>query len=97
MKLVGAKRASIRHVSGGMKHKQHRSRTPRNSRQQSLVMKLACVAQDIVDIAEAVQCLVRHERATSWTHVRIQEVWSTRDEEQEMRVDVSATNLHSKS
>ena len=51
-----------------MKSKPHRSRLLSNSHQQSrlriytLVMKLACVAHDRVDIAEAVKCLTRLKR-----------------------------------
>ena len=75
-------KALIHHVSGEMKSKQHRLGSPRNSHQRestlyrSLVMKLAYVAQDRVDIAEAVKCLTRHERATKWTHARTQKVRS---------------------
>ena len=57
----------------------------------SLVMQLAYVAQVRVDIAEAVKCLTRHERAAEWTHARTQKVWSIPGEEQEMRVDVCTT------
>ena len=59
-----------------MKSKQHRSRLPRNSRQQSrhrissLVMKLAYVAQDRVDIAEAVKCLTRHMKEPRSGHMQ---------------------------
>ena len=62
----------------------------------SLVMKLAYVAQDRIDIAEAVKCLARtHERAAEWTHAGIQEVRSIRGEKQEMRVDVCTANVRS--
>ena len=40
----------------------------------SLLMKLAYVAQDRVDIAEAVKCLTRHMRAAEWTHARTQKI-----------------------
>ena len=53
----------------------------------SLVMKLAYVAQNRVDIAET------HERAAEWTHARTQKVGSIPGEEQEMRVDVCTTNV----
>ena len=85
-----------------MKSKQHRSRILRNTRQsestsnRSLVMKLACVAQDRIDVAEAVKCPHEtNERATEWTHARTQEVGSIPGEEQEMRVDVCTTNVRS--
>ena len=57
----------------------------------SLVMKLAYVAQDRVDIAEAVKCLTRHMK--EWTRARTQEVRSIPGEEQELRVDVCTTNV----
>ena len=60
----------------------------------SLVMKLAYVAQDRNDIAEAVKCLTRHmKEAAEWTHARTQKVGSIPGEEQEMRVDVCTTNV----
>ena len=43
-----------------MKSKQHRSRIPRNS----------CVAQDRVDIAEAVKCLTRHMKEPRSGHTQ---------------------------
>ena len=59
----------------------------------SLMMKLAYVAQDRIDIAEAVKCLARHERAAECTHARTQKVGSIPVEEQEMRADVCTTNV----
>ena len=41
----------------------------------SLVKKLAYVAQDRVDIAEAVMSHETHDRATKWTQVRTQKDW----------------------
>ena len=62
----------------------------------SLVMKLAYVALDSIDIAEAVKCLTRpHERATECTRARTQEVGSIPGEKQKMRVDVCTTNVGS--
>ena len=69
-------KASIRHVSGGMKRKQHRSRIPRkltsaeSTLYRSLVVKLADVAQDRVDIAEAVKCLTRHMKEPRSGHMQ---------------------------
>ena len=60
----------------------------------SLVMKLAYVAQDRVDIAEAVSHET-HERATEWTHARTQKVGLIPSQEQEMRGDVCTTNVGS--
>ena len=60
----------------------------------SLVMKLAYVAQDRIDITEAVKCLTRHMKEPQWTHARrTQEVRSIPGEQQEMRVDVCTTNV----
>ena len=59
----------------------------------SLVMKLAYVAQDRIDIAEAVKCLTRHMKKPRRTHARTQKVGSIPGEEQEMRVDVCTTNV----
>ena len=61
-------------------------------------MKLAYVAQDRVDIVEAVKCLTRHmkEPRIGHIHARIQEVRSIPGEEQEMRGDVRTTNVRSK-
>ena len=71
-----------------MKNKQHRSRITRISRQRrstlyrSMVMKLAYVAPDRLDIAEAVKCLTRHvkEKSQEWINVRTQEVRSILEE-----------------
>ena len=60
----------------------------------SLVMKLAYVALDSVDIAEAVSQKT-HERATECTHARTQEVGSIPGEKQKMRVDACTTNVGS--
>ena len=59
----------------------------------SLVMKLAYVAQDRVDIAEAVKCLTRHMKSHGVRNARTQEVRSIHGEEEEMRVDVCTTNV----
>ena len=57
-------------------------------------MKLAYVAQDRVDIAEAVKMPHEtHERAAEWTHARTQQMRTIPGEEQEMRVDVCTTNV----
>ena len=56
-------------------------------------MKLAYVAQDRVDIAEAVKCLTRHMKEAEWTHAGTPEVGSIPGEEQEMRVGVCTTNV----
>ena len=59
----------------------------------SLVMELAYVAQDRVEIAAAVKCLTRHMmEPREWTHARTRKVGSIPGEEQEVRVDV----LHDK-
>ena len=58
----------------------------------SLVMKLAYVAQERIDIAEAVKCLTR-QRAAEWTHARTQKVGSIPGEEEDMCVDVCTTNV----
>ena len=69
-------KAMIHHVSRGLKSKQH---TIENSEKLSsaestlhriLVMKLAHVAQDRVDIAEAVKCLTRHMKEPRSGHVQ---------------------------
>ena len=80
-------KASIRHLSGRMKSKQSENRI--------LVMKLAHVAQDTVDIAEAVKCLTRHMKEPRSGHMSELEVGSIPNEEQEMRVDVCTTNVRS--
>ena len=54
----------------------------------SLVMKLAYVAQDRIDIAEAVKFLTRHMKEPRSGHMQ-----SIPGEEQEMRVDVCTTNV----
>ena len=55
----------------------------------SLVMKLAYVAQDRVDIAEAVKCLTRHMKEPRSGHMQeLKKVGSILGEEQEIRVDV---------
>ena len=89
MKLVGAKKdvdsPCVR------KNEEHTAQienseklTPAESTSyRSSVMKLAYVAQDRVDVAEAVKCLTRHNRATTRTQVRTQKVGSILDEEQE--------------
>ena len=60
----------------------------------SLVMKLAYVTQDRVDIAEAVKCLTRHMKEPRSGHMpRTQKVGSILGEEQEMHVDVCTTNV----
>ena len=60
----------------------------------SLVMKLAYVAQDRVDIAEAVKCLTGHmKEPRSGQMQELKEVGSIPGEEQEMRVDVCTTNV----
>ena len=57
-------------------------------------MKLAYVAQDRVEIAEAVKCLTRHmKEPREWTHARTQKIRKILGEEQEMRVDVCTTNV----
>ena len=58
------------------------------------MVKLAYVAQDRVDIAEAVKCLTRHMKEPRSGHMqRTQKVGSVPGEEQEMRVDVCTTNV----
>ena len=59
----------------------------------SLVMKLAYVEQDRVDIAGAVKYHETHERAAEWTHARTKEIRTIPGEEEEMRVDVCTTNV----
>ena len=60
----------------------------------SLVMLLAYVAQDRVDIAEAVKCLTRHMKEPRSGHMQeIKKVRTIPVEEQEMRVDVCTTNF----
>ena len=60
----------------------------------SLVMKLAYVAQDRVDIAEAVKCLTRHMKEPRSGHMQeLKRLESIPGEEQEMRVDVCTTNV----
>ena len=59
----------------------------------SLVMKLAYVAHDRVDIVDAVKCLTRQTNVLKWTYVRTQDAGSKLREEQEMRVDVSTSNV----
>ena len=61
----------------------------------SLVMKLAKVAQDRVDIAEAVKCLTRHVKEPRSGHMQelTQKIRSILGEEEEMRVDVCTTNV----
>ena len=55
-------------------------------------MKLAYVAQDRVDIAEAVKCLTRHMKEPRSGHMQeLKKVGSIPAEEQEMRVDVCTT------
>ena len=56
----------------------------------SLVMKLAYVAQDRIDIEMPHET---HERAAEWTHARTQKVGSIPGEGEEMRVDVCTTNV----
>ena len=58
----------------------------------SLVMKLAYVAQDRVNTAEAVTCLTRHMKEPRSGHMQeLKKVGSILGEEQEMRVDVCTT------
>ena len=57
----------------------------------SLVMNLAYVAQDRVDIAEAVKCLTRHMKEPRSRHMQTQKIRTISGEEQEMRVDVCTT------
>ena len=55
---------------------------------------LAYVAQDRVDIAEAVKCLTRHMKEPRSRHMQeLKKVGSIPAEEQEMRVDVCTTNV----
>ena len=57
-------------------------------------MKLAYVAQDRADIAEAVKCLTRHMKEPLSGHMQeLNKVGSIPGEEQEMRVDVRTTNV----
>ena len=94
MKLNGAKGVDSPRVRRTEETAQIESFEKRTSAEstlcRSLVMKLAYVAQDRVDIAEAVKCLTR---ATEWTHARTQKVGSTPGEEQEMRVDICTTDV----
>ena len=81
MKLVGAKGVDSSRVRRNDKQTAQidnsEKLTPAESTScRSLVMKLAHVALDRVDIAEAVNCLTKHERATKWTYVRSQDVGS---------------------
>ena len=59
----------------------------------SLVMKLAYVAQDRVDIAEAVKCLTRHMKEPRSGHMQELKRLGRLGEKQEMRVDVCMTNV----
>ena len=63
----------------------------------SLVMKLACVAQDRVDIAAAVKCLTRHMKEPRSGHMQELERLGRYlvKKKQEMRVDVCSTNVGS--
>ena len=56
-------------------------------------MKLACVAQHRIDIAEAVKCLTRHMKGPRSGHmVELKRLGRPiLDEEQEMRADVSTS------
>ena len=62
------RKALIHHVSGELKSKQHRLRI--STLYRSLVMKFAYVAQDRVDIAEAVKCLTRHMKEPRSGHMQ---------------------------
>ena len=72
---------------------QHRSRIPKltsaveSTLHRNLVMKLAYVARDRVEITEAVKGLTTLERPAEWTYARTQKVGSIPGEEQEIRVD----------
>ena len=60
----------------------------------SFVVKLAYVAQDRADIAESVKCFTRHIKEPRSGHmIELQEVGTILDEEQEVRVDVSTTDV----
>ena len=60
----------------------------------SLVMKLAYVAQDRVDIAEAVKCLTGHTKEPQSGHMQeLERLGRYLVKKQEMRVDVCATNV----
>ena len=66
-------KALIHHVSEELKSKQHRSRIPtsvESTLYRSLVMKLAYVAQDRVDVVEAVKCLTRHMKEPRSGHMQ---------------------------
>ena len=57
-------------------------------------MKLGYVAQDRIDIAEAVKCLTRHMKEPQSGHMQeLKKVGSITCEEQEMLVDVRTTNV----
>ena len=60
----------------------------------NLVVVVACVAQNRVDIVEAVKCLTRHmKEPRSGPMSELKKVGSIPREEQEMRVDVCTTNV----
>ena len=64
----------------------------------SLVMKLAYVALDSIDIAEAVKCLRRHMKEPQSAHMQELKRLGRRSipgEKQKMRVDVCTTNVGS--
>ena len=79
-------------MSGELKSKQHRSENSEKltsaewTLYRSLVMKLAYVAQDRVDIAEAVKCLTRHMKEPRSGHMQeLKKIRTIPGEEQEMR------------
>ena len=62
----------------------------------SLVMKLAYVAQDRVDTAEAVKCLTRHMKEPRSAHMQqLKRLGRYLVKKQEMRVDVCTTDVRS--
>ena len=62
----------------------------------SLVMKLAYVGQDRVDIAEAVKCLTRHVQEPRSAHMQELKMFGRYlVKKQKMRVDVCTTNVRS--
>ena len=69
-------KASIRHVSGGNEEQtaqidnSEKLTSAESTLCRSLVMKLVYVAQDRVDIAEAVKCFTRHMKQPRSGHMQ---------------------------
>ena len=97
MKLTGAKGVDSPRVRRNEEQQIENSEkltSAESTLYRSLVMKLACVAQDRIDIAEAVKFLTRHMKEPRSGHMQeLKRLGRYLGEEQEMRVDVCTTNV----